>query len=387
MKNYELESWECITDEVKKLLPVVEQKLYSEIPPEPEFGKFYRIYPEGCVSGNGKAYHGVLRLGTDSKKLIVFFNGGGYSYDAYTAARPNNLFTVKLKEAFYFNETELMGDGALEDGIAASREDNPFREWNIINILYATGDFHAGTGDFPYKALDGTERILPHHGYINTMAVIDMAKKWIGDVETLLICGSSAGGFGVSLMADEVIQQFPTSRNITCIVDSALLLKKEWPYVAENVWRCPKHIYDRLHSDNITLDSYVSLYEKYGNSIKYLFCCSIRDALLIQAQNSIDGKGMVIDREGCNCFQTNLRIMCKQLSERIPGIGHFIFDMPMTIPGYENFDTTKHCLLDASLFSYSIDGKTPCEWLLDAVNGHIESWGLGLFEKNPGTLD
>lgn len=379
MKEINLEPWETISDTVKQWLPIIEQRLYPELKGKPEVGKFYRLYPQGCVSGNQGPYHGVLRVGKEKEKLIVFFNGGGVSWNEYTAARPNGLFSGNLKEKFYFNETEWLGDGTLENGIGSTRDDNPFRDWSIIDMPYASGDFHCGNGDFSYTALDGSERILPHHGYRNTMAVLEMAKKWVGDPEKLLIAGNSAGGFGVSLMAEDVIRQFPGCKDITCLVDSSLLFKENWYQVAKEVWHVPEHIWKRLYTDNIALDSYTALHENFGNSIRYLFACSIRDAALAQCQNALDGKGMIFDRESGEKVQRELKKMCLRLSESIPSVGLYIFNIPIDAPEYEGLGLTKHCILeDAHFFEHREDGKSVCEWLRNALDGRVEKKGLGL---------
>lgn len=382
MKEIHLEPWETITDKVKPWLPLIEQRLYPELDGEPEIGKFYRIYPEGCVSGNHGPYHGVLRLGKERDKLIVFFNGGGVSWNEYTAAHPNGLFSGNLKETFYFNETEWLGDGVLENGIGSRREDNPFKDWTVIDMPYGTGDFHCGTGDFPYTALDESSRTLAHHGYRNTMAVIQMAKQWIGEPRQLLIAGNSAGGFGVSLMAEDVIRQFPGCRDITCLVDSSILLKENWAEVAKKVWHAPEHIYKRIHTENIMLDSYVALYQCFGDQVRYLFDCSVRDAGLTQCQNALDGKGMVFDRESGERTQYELKRMCGQLREKIPNVGIYISDNITGDPQFDSLGLTCHCFLEGeSFFDNKVDDKSVCEWLWNAMNGKIEHIGLRLLDS------
>lgn len=382
MKEIHLEPWETITDRVKQWLPLIEQRLYPELEGEPEVGKFYRLYPEGCVSGNQGPYHGVLRVGKEKDKLIVFFNGGGVSWNEYTAARPNGLFSGNLKEAFYFNETEWLGDGVLENGIGSSREDNPFRDWSIIDMPYGTGDFHCGNGDFPYTALDGTSRILPHHGYRNALAVIEMAKQWVGEPKQLLIAGNSAGGFGVSLMAEDVIRQFPGCEDITCLVDSSILLKEDWAEIAKEVWHAPEHIYQRLHTDNITLDSYTTLYKSFGKRVRCLFDCSVRDMAITQCQNALDGKGMIFDHESGERTQRELKKMCSQLNEVIPGVGLYISDSAAGEPQVDSLGLTCHCFLeDERFFSYKVEGKSVCDWLWNSMNGKTEQIGLKLLDN------
>ncbi|TDL69359.1 hypothetical protein E2R58_09365 [Paenibacillus amylolyticus] len=378
MQEIHLEPWEKISDELQKWLPIIEKKKYPEIPEEPELGKVCRMYPAGCLSGNGTRFHGNLRLGKDPGKLLIFFNGGGVSWNEYTAARPNNLFTSHLPDSYYFNTTDWMGDYPLNNSIFAVREDNPFQEWTIINIPYSTGDFHCGAGDFPYIALDDTRRTLPHHGYLNTIVLLRMAKRWVKSPETLLIAGVSAGGFGVSLMAEDVISEFPECADITCVVDSSLLLKEDWSRVAREIWHSPEHIWKRLTGDNITLDSYSALYQKFGSRVKYLFASSTRDALLVQAQNALYGKGQLYDKASGLRYQSTLKEMCNKLVELIPTAGLYIFEHPMNEPEYHEAELTMHCILDsAHMFEHREEGKTACEWIMSALHGRVERIGLG----------
>ena len=63
-----------------------------------------------------------------------------------------------------------------------------------------------------------------HNGYNNYSAFMDTVKPYVGQPDTLLVTGFSAGGFATSLLADDVIDRFPSAKNTTVCVDSSLLL-------------------------------------------------------------------------------------------------------------------------------------------------------------------
>ena len=382
MYEVNLQKWEKLPENFEAMKPLIQSICYPLMPENPETGKTYRIYPEGCVSGNGTAYHGGVRIGKNPKKLIIYFNGGGVSFDEYTVARPSNAFTFHEEDTYYSNDGEWIGDYFLREGMNAVREDNPFMEWSLINLLYCNGDFHCGDGEFPYTAQDGAKRIMPYHGYRNVLAVIEMAKRWIPKPEEILIAGSSAGGFGVALLADDVIQAYPDCKNITCVVDSSLLFSKKWSRIAREVWHSPEHICNRLTGDNLIMDCLTALYDKYDDRVKYMFMCSVRDALLVKAQSALDGKGQIVDIEGGVSFEKDLQNFCRQLQERIPNVGLYIFTGPMDAPGYDEYKLTLHCALNNHfLFDHTEDGKTPCEWVVNAMNGQVERLGLALLEQ------
>lgn len=382
MKEIHLEPWESISETVKGWLPLIEQRLYPVMPENPEVGKFYRLYPEGCISANHTPYHGSIRIGEEKENLLVFFNGGGVSWDEYMAAHPNGLFSAGQKDRFYFNECEWLGDGVLENGIASREEGKPFRNWSVINLPYSTGDFHCGTADFPYTALDGSQRILPHHGYTNTLAVLRMAKEYIGTPKKLLIAGTSAGGWGTSLMSEDVIRFFEGCEDVTCLVDSSTALKADWKRIAKEVWQAPEHIVSRIHSEDLMRDSYEALYKSFGGKVRCLFDCSIRDAALVSLQNYIDGQGMIYTREGGERLEKRLLELCRHMQETMPGSACFFFNEPSTDPAAGTEGLTQHGILeDASLHKIRTEGKTLLEWLVSAMNGEAETVGLSLFTR------
>ena len=383
MFEINLEPWEKLPDNFETMKPLIQSISYPLMQENPEVGTTYRIYPEGCVSGNETAYHGGVRIGKNPKKLIIYFNGGGVSIDEYTVARPSNAFTMHIEDTYYSNDGEWMGDYFLREGMNAKSDDNPFLDWSLINILYCNGDFHSGDGEYPYTAKDGSKRVMKYHGFRNTMKTIEMAKQYLPEPEQILIAGSSAGGFGVALLADDVIQAFSNCKDITCVVDSSLLYSKNWKQIAEKVWHSPEHISKRLTGENLVLDCYTALYRKYGDSMRYLFMSSVRDALLVKAQNTLNGNGQIFSVEDGVKYQKNLKKMCQQLEDTIPNVGLYIFTAPMDAPGYDEAKLTLHCALNNYfLLKGKSDGKTPCEWILNAMDGNVEKIGSDLIGES-----
>lgn len=381
MFEMNLEPWERISEEFEKLEPLVRAISFPLMPEVPEVGKMYRIYPEGCVSGNGTAYHGNVRIGKNPKKLLIFFNGGGVAFDEYTVSRPNNAFTGHIEDTYYSNDGEWLGDYFMRGGINADREDNPFREFSCINLPYCNGDFHCGNGEFPYTAQDGSRRMMPFHGHRNAMAVIEMAKKYLPEPEQILIAGSSAGGFGVALLSEDVIEAFPNCQNVTCVVDGSFLLSDRWDKIARDVWHAPEHICRRLKTNDLMLDSYLTLHEKYGDRVRYLFDCSPRDALLIQAQSALDGEGQVTDAARGVKFQKNLTKCIHRMREEIENVGLYIFVAPMDSGNYDE-SLTLHCVFhNPAVFDHTEEGISPCQWVINAMAGDVRQIGLAHLDE------
>ena len=338
---------------------------HPELKGEPEIGKWYRITPAGTKSSDGSEWHGLIRLGTENK-VVVYFFGGGASINGYTSERGNEFFAT----------TASVQDFVASGGIGSDAEENPFRDWTFLVLPYASGDFHSGTGEYHYTD-GGKEKIVYHNGYNNYSAFMDAAKPYVGEPDTLLVTGFSAGGFATSLLADDVIDRFPSAKNITVCVDSSLLLYDGWHETAVNLWQSPKEISDRLTTDNLVLDSLTALHEKRGDSVKILFDCSYRDDTLMQYQSFINTGKMDKTKALGDQFQTDLSEMVAGLQENIPGVGIYSWNYRED-PETHN---TRHTIISSNVFDKLEDGVSVADWIYAAVNGDVQSHGLALLDK------
>ena len=338
---------------------------HPELKGEPEIGKWYRITPAGTKSSDGSEWHGLIRLGTKNK-VVVYFFGGGASINGYTSERGKEFFATNAS----------VQDFVASGGIGSSAEENPFKDWTFLVLPYASGDFHSGTGEYHYTD-GGKEKIVYHNGYNNYSAFMDAAKPYVGEPDTLLVTGFSAGGFGTSLLADDVIDRFPSAQNVTVCVDSSLLLYDGWHETAVGLWQSPEEISDRLTTDNIVLDSLTALYEKRGDSVKILFDCSYRDDTLMQYQSFIHTGKMDKTKALGDRFQADLSKMVAGLQENIPGVGIYIWNYGED-PETHN---TQHTIISSNVFDKLEDGVSVADWIYAAVNGNVERHGLALLDK------
>ena len=339
-------------------------KSFPELNGEPEVGVWYRITPENAKSSDGSEWHGIFRKGSENKVAVYFF-GGGVSITGETSEGGTNFFATTMTGQ----------DFVAQGGIGSMADENPFRDWTFIVIPYASGDFHTGTGEYHYTQ-NGKDKVVYHNGYNNYSAFIEEIKEYVGEPDTLLVTGFSAGGFAASLLADDVIDRFPTAQNITICVDSSLLLYDGWHDTAVNLWRSPKEISDRLTTNNIVLDSLTALYEKRGDSVKILFDCSYRDDTLQQYQAYIDSGKMDKTKELGDRFQQNLKGMVKGLQENIPGIGIYIWSYNQD----EVTQNTQHTIISGNVFDKLGNERSVCEWIYGAVMGAVQTIGLELLE-------
>jgi len=339
-------------------------KTFPELNGTPEIGKWYQITPANTISSDGSEWHGIFRKGTENK-VVVYFFGGGVSITEETSRGGTKFYATNM----------LAQDFVAQGGIGSDDDANPFKDWTMIVIPYASGDFHSGTGEYHYVE-NGKNKTVYHNGYNNYTNYIEAVKEYVGEPDTLLVTGFSAGGFATALLADDVMDRFPTAENVTVCVDSALLLYDGWRDSAENLWQSPQEISDRLTTNNLVLDSLTALYEKRGDSVKILFDCSYRDNTLMQYQSYIDNGEMLQSKELGDQFQVTLKEMVQKLKTNIPTIGVYI----MSYAEDPKTGNTQHTIISSNVFDKLGNEKSVCEWIYDAVNGNVQNYGIDLLK-------
>ncbi len=361
---------------------IVKQDLLApELPENPEKRTWYRVSIPMGVSGDGSEYYIYVKIG-DPKKLCIFFSGGGVAWDEYTAARPVSGGKVAADlPNYYWNNlrpfTQIMN---IDMGIMNMRDtENPFKDWSIVDITYATGDFHVGNNDFPYEGEDGEQHVLHFHGYLNFMEAMCKAKNMFPNPKKMLIAGNSAGAFAVPALTDEILSMwYPEVKDVTLLSDSALLLYSKWNHTAKEVWHAPAPIADAIKSDNITLSWFRNLYEKYGDKLRYLYSSSTRDYVLSAYYSDVTYKKYQTDADVQDAFYAQLKEMVSELKELTPNFGMYInnWEIPLLTKG-----GTVHTAVREPYFTrFTQSEVTMARWLYDAVNSNVYDVGMELLE-------
>lgn len=347
---------------------------YPKLKENPTIGKWYSVSTSEMKDSEGNAYHALFKKGSENK-VMIYFAGGGVSINEETAR--NDTYNTKMVQPdMLANITMNMG------GLASGVEGSSFENWSVVLFPYATGDFHAGTGEFHYTDQDGKEKILYHNGYINYTQAMQqlMERAGIENADTVVVTGYSAGGFGAALLADDVFTNyFPNAESKTVLVDSSLLLHNNWHTIATGVWQTPEEISDKLTGNNLTLDCLTALHQKYGDDINLLFDSSTRDGDLAKVQNYFDTGVMDVDEEKADRYQQILKNTIPQFQEA--GVSLFIWD---GVPWYDDpRNMTAHTIIStpAVWVPFEEQEQSIAGWLTDAVNGIQKDYGLNLIEK------
>ncbi len=347
---------------------------YPKLKNNPKVGKWYRVTNSDMKTSEGDRYRALFKKGSEDK-VLIYFAGGGVSVNEETA-RDDTYNTKEVAIDMLANVTMNMG------GLASEVEGSPFENWSIILFPYATGDFHAGTGEFHYTDKDGKEKILYHNGYVNYSETMSMVMEMAGldNIDTVVVTGYSAGGFGAALLSDDVFTNyFPNAKSKNVLVDASLLLNNNWHSIATDVWQTPKEISDKLVSNNLTLDCFVSLHEKYGDDIHLLFDCSTRDGDLAKVQNYFDDGIMDVDEKQADEFQQILKDTIPQFKEA--GVSLFIWDGVAWYDDPRNMTAHTIIATPAVWLPFEEQKQSIAQWLADAIDGNLSDYGVELIDK------
>jgi hypothetical protein len=163
---------------------------------------------------------------------------------------------------------------------------NPFISFHWIYVPYCTGDVHIGEGSHKKYSFDGRS---------NLRLMLARAVATFPEIDTLVVTGESAGGFGAAASYDFIRSSWPDAKHGAMVDDSGPILDDEAlaPCLQEK-WRrwwdlngtlppgCPcigakgnlvlawKFVLDKYPSDRFGLissthDSVISTFFSFGN--------------------------------------------------------------------------------------------------------------------------
>lgn len=155
-----------------------------------------------------------VSMNKDSKKLLIYLEGGGACFNGLTClTNPNGISTEDQAD-----NVNAIGNGRKI--MSRANENNRFKDWNFVYVPYVTGDVHMGNNpsvDVPELGPQNQKMV----GSANITAIVndlvEYAKR--NDFEEILVTGVSAGGFGVYLSFIQVADAFPNTE-LSAIVDS-----------------------------------------------------------------------------------------------------------------------------------------------------------------------
>jgi len=154
-----------------------------------------------------------------SKNLVVYFEGGGACWDSLTCTFPIASGVPPQVPQFYVPAIPPTANPAAYSGIFdQANPANPVKDWSFVYIPYCTGDIHVGSSTQTYFNVGNPVFPLPqtfdiqHRGYDNFMVVLDWIRKNIDAPKSVLVTGSSAGGYGATAHFPWLADSYPKSQ-------------------------------------------------------------------------------------------------------------------------------------------------------------------------------
>ncbi|KRX10910.1 hypothetical protein PPERSA_12034 [Pseudocohnilembus persalinus] len=141
---------------------------------------------------------------TDSKKFIIFFQGGGWCYGDSEQKAKEHCFQ-RIEDNF-FASLKQFGQNEYMTGILSHNPDiNPeFFDYTVIYINYCDGTGHQGYVEEPVQVDDNKQVWM--RGKNNTLTVLNYAKEHlnINQAEKVIVSGTSAGGLSALTWVDYI---------------------------------------------------------------------------------------------------------------------------------------------------------------------------------------
>ncbi len=142
--------------------------------------------------------------------LVLFLQGGNACFNQGSCLITAN--TDGYGPDDFAREMARIGNQSAFDRAAA---ENPFRDHHFAYVPYCTGDVHAG--DNPNGEVAG--RSWQFVGHSNLRRIVDRLVPALPELESVVLVGVSAGGFGAALNFDFVQRRFGDTP-VTLVDDS-----------------------------------------------------------------------------------------------------------------------------------------------------------------------
>lgn len=320
------------------------------------------------LSSDGSEYFIWTKNG-ESKNWIIFFSGGGVSWDAKSAAHPIKLMNL-LKgtdTGNYFPDIPFYMLTLLGGITDTGNPDNPFHGWNVAYLPYSTGDFHVGNRTVEYAREDGSRFTMRYNGRNNVQSSLEWIYTNVEKPGKLLIAGESAGGFGSAFWAPAIAAHYKDAE-IYQYSDSSYLRSDKWPNVVEQEWDAE---FAEKFGYAPEADLIGSAFRANGQLMPagtvLLQSYSVYDEILIHFQNNINDYTGPRDQKVTHAWSEEMRHSVASLADAIPNYYYYLTDYGLDAAK----GTTPHTFATRGTFYQAEqDGVKLVKWLGDAVNQH-----------------
>jgi len=309
------------------------------------------LEPDGAFCRDGSRAPLAVSVNPDSKDLMIFLEGGGACYDKATCL--GSFSTVG-------HQFLLMG-GLFDETVP----NNPVKGWNMVYVPYCTGDSHAGTN--PSGDVPGGPSGQKFVGYTNMGVFLKTIVPMFPNLERVLLTGISAGGFGASANAVQVMEAFPKDVKGILIDDSGpAMANKYLSSCLQDRWRTLWGLDDSMlkdcgdacpNKDDFMVDFSKHLAATYSDR---------KSGIIESSEDGIIRGFFGVGQNNCTASITDL-VPAAAFTEGL-------LDFRSQLSAYPNFYTyypnsMQHTWLSSpSLYSYSIGDVALVDWVTAIIN-------------------
>ncbi|MFO0558329.1 MAG: pectin acetylesterase-family hydrolase [Polyangiales bacterium] len=176
--------------------PPAEPPVGAPVVPNGQAWQWVPVPEARCMNGTPTGFG--VNFSRGSNRLLIVLEGGGACFDAATCA-VGTLHADGFNEATFRTVLVALGSGGTFNRAA---NNNPFASWNYVFIPYCSGDIHGG--DVERSAVTGRA----HLGYRNMGQFLARIRATFPSLGSVVIAGSSAGGFGAAWNYDRTARVF-----------------------------------------------------------------------------------------------------------------------------------------------------------------------------------
>lgn len=285
-------------------------------------------------------YSFFYRPGTDSSKLMIYFQGGGACWDWVSC---QGLFDSSV-ERDELNEYKGIFD--------FSNPENPIANYHIVFIPYCTADVHIGNAAQKYGTTPGQNGSIEHRGFVNTSAVLHWVYENFASLQTIFLTGSSAGSYAAIFYAPYIMSHYPGARVVELGDCGVALLHNYQTILAK--WgmfnNMPKFIakFYRATPENFTLNLlYTATANKYRDNVF---------AMITTDHDNVQSAFYLIS--GSHEWRTRSYALIDTLEKELPNFRTFIAG------------GSEHTLLPRQAFyTCTVEGVLLRDWVTDLLAG------------------
>jgi len=187
-----------------------------------------------CIDGTAPAYYWRNGNGTDSKKAVLFLEGGGWCYpsEVLQVTGANCAYRAKSGLGSSTGYKPSIPNTGYEGGsgyLSGNSTETAWANWSVAYVKYCDGGSMTGTRMEPTPARNGSGPLY-YRGHYNIVAQLDnmVATKALDGYEEIVLSGCSAGGMACYAKCDFVAGYFAKhSIPVKCICDAGMFLDVE----------------------------------------------------------------------------------------------------------------------------------------------------------------